>query len=285
MPAPFTIEDETTGKALWSCDASGNVIQLGDLRVNGNTTVVGTQTFTGNTTVSGNLAVTGNETVTGTMAVTGASTLTGAVGLSTTVTNTLTADVAGYAATNSQTNANPIFHGQSAASTGALLGSAVAGDAHDRFQANVAGLVQWGNGTATVDTSLSRTGVGTLTATGLAVTNALSVGTTLTGAGIASFNAGTNSSGSAPVLTPSFASGTAAQLADLTRDYMVYLTIGTAGTANTLAIGPTSSPANTLISSATATTGEMMVVRLPAGWFLKWTATTATLATQTAIGC
>lgn len=122
-------------------------------------------------------------------------------------------------------------------------------------------------------------------ATGSTVTGNLSVSGTTTLTGLETLNGGTATAGSAPVLTPTFASGTAAQLADLTRDYMVYLTIGTAGTANTLAIGPTSTPANTLISNATATTGEMMVVRLPAGWFLKWTATTATLATQTAIGC
>lgn len=96
---------------------------------------------------------------------------------------------------------------------------------------------------------------------------------------------GTSSANSAPVLTPAFASGTAAQLADTTRDYMVYLEIGTAGTANVLAIGPTSTPANTVIASGVATAGEIMTVRLPAGWYLKWSATTATLANQIAIGC
>lgn len=98
-------------------------------------------------------------------------------------------------------------------------------------------------------------------------------------------NAGTSSAGSAPVLTPTFATGTAAQLTDLTRDYMVYLEIGTAGTANVVAIGPTSTPANTVIASGVATAGEVMTIRLPAGWYLKWSATTATLANQIAIGC
>lgn len=98
-------------------------------------------------------------------------------------------------------------------------------------------------------------------------------------------NAGTSSAGSAPVLTPTFASGTAAQLADLTRDYTVYLEIGTAGTANVVAIGPTSTPANTVIASGVATAGQVMTIRLPAGWYLKWSATTATLANQIAIGC
>lgn len=100
-----------------------------------------------------------------------------------------------------------------------------------------------------------------------------------------SFPDGTSTAASAPVLTPAFSSGVAAQLTDTSRDYMVYLEIGTAGTANVLKIGPTSTPANTIIASGTATTGEIMTVRLPAGWYLSWTATTATLANQIAIGC
>jgi len=103
--------------------------------------------------------------------------------------------------------------------------------------------------------------------------------------GLATLNAGTNTAGSAPVLTPTFANGTAAQLSDLTRDYMVYLEIGTAGTAFVVAIGPTSTPANTIVASGTATTGESVSFRLPAGWYVKWSATTATLANQKAIGC
>jgi hypothetical protein len=100
-----------------------------------------------------------------------------------------------------------------------------------------------------------------------------------------SFPDGTSTAASAPVLTPAFASGTAAQLSDTTRDYMVYLQIGTAGTANTVAIGPTSTPAHTVISNGTATAGQVMTIRLPAGWYLEWSATEATLASQIAIGC
>jgi parallel beta-helix repeat protein len=90
--------------------------------------------------------------------------------------------------------------------------------------------------------------------------------------------------GTNPVLTPSFANGTAAQLSDTGRTYMVYLEVGTAGTAFTVAIGPTSTPANTVVASGVATSGEVVTVRLPAGWYLQWTATTATLASQIAIG-
>lgn len=101
----------------------------------------------------------------------------------------------------------------------------------------------------------------------------------------AAFNAGTSTAGSAPVITPANTSGVAAQLSDHTRDYMVYLTIGTAGTALTVLIGPTASPANTIYTAATATAGEAISFRLPAGWFWEWAATTATLAEQFAIGC
>jgi hypothetical protein len=96
---------------------------------------------------------------------------------------------------------------------------------------------------------------------------------------------GTSTASSAPVLAPSLANGTAAQLADTTRDYMVYLEVGMAGTALVVKIGPTSTPANTVVSSGVATSGEVISFRLPAGWYAEWSATTATLAGQLAVGC
>jgi hypothetical protein len=111
------------------------------------------------------------------------------------------------------------------------------------------------------------------------VTGVFSVGGKLTLGG------GTTTASSAPVLTPAFANGTAAQLSDTSRDYTIYLTCTAAGTALTVAIGPTSTPANTLISSETATLGQMLTIRQPAGWYLKWSATTATFTQQKAIGC
>jgi hypothetical protein len=101
--------------------------------------------------------------------------------------------------------------------------------------------------------------------------------------GTLALGGGTNTAASVPVVTPTFASGTAAQLSDTTRDYMVYFTVGTAGTI-TLALGPTSGVANTLINAQTATAGELISFRLPAGWFVKVTLATATI-TQKAIGC
>lgn len=87
----------------------------------------------------------------------------------------------------------------------------------------------------------------------------------------------------ANVLTPTNSNGTAAQLSDTSRDYMVYLTIGTAGTGLTVLIGPTSTPANTIYNASTATAGEAISFYLPNGWWWEWSATTATLASQLAI--
>jgi len=103
--------------------------------------------------------------------------------------------------------------------------------------------------------------------------------------GILHAGAGTDSSGSAPILTPSFANATAAQLADTTRDYHVYLAVTTSGTATTVAIGPTSTPANTILPSSSVVAGQLISFRLPAGWYVKWAGTTTAIATQTAIGC
>lgn len=116
----------------------------------------------------------------------------------------------------------------------------------------------------------------------LAVTGNGTVSGTETVSGILTAAAGLKSS-LANVLTPTFASGTAAQLSDTTIDYMVYLQIGTAGTAFTVQIGPTSTPANTIISNAAAAAGEIFTVRLPAAWYLKYSITTGTIANQIAI--
>jgi hypothetical protein len=96
---------------------------------------------------------------------------------------------------------------------------------------------------------------------------------------------GTNSAPAANVLTPTFANGVAAQLSDTARDYMVYMECTTAGTTLVVAIGPTSTPANSIITSSTATLGELVSFRLPAGWFVKWSASVAAFANQTAISC
>jgi len=128
--------------------------------------------------------------------------------------------------------------------------------------------------------------------TGNYVTTGGDNGPLAAGEAIASFgevieaNAGVNTSGDAPVLTPAFANGTAAQLSDTTRDYMVYLTVTTDGTATTVKIGPTSSAdAATIMGSAAATAGQVVSFRLPAGWYVEWAGTDTAFADQSAVGC
>ena len=105
-------------------------------------------------------------------------------------------------------------------------------------------------------------------------------------AGVQVLNGGTDTAGSAPVIaSPGFASGTASQLSDTTRDYLVYLNVTTSGTATSVTIGPTSA-GNTvsILASASVTAGQVISFRLPAGWYAKVTWTTTVFA-QTAIGC
>jgi hypothetical protein len=95
---------------------------------------------------------------------------------------------------------------------------------------------------------------------------------------------GTASASGATASTPTFSSGVAAQLAQTTKDAVVYFACTTAGTAFTLAIGPTSTPATTIISSQPVAAGQIISVRLPAAWYLKFIVTSAVF-TQTAITC
>ena len=98
---------------------------------------------------------------------------------------------------------------------------------------------------------------------------------------------GTVTSGSAPVITALGAvSGTAIQLSDLTRDYMVYLEVTTAGTATSISLGPTSAAsAVTVLTSVAVAAGDLYSFRLPAGWYFKWTGTTTAIGNQNAVGC
>lgn len=96
-----------------------------------------------------------------------------------------------------------------------------------------------------------------------------------------------NTGTSAPVISsPGFAVGTASQLSDLSRDYMVYLQIGTPGTGCTVEIGHTSAASDAIVfNNATPTAEESITVRLPAGWYLKVTGSATTIASQVAVGC
>lgn len=92
---------------------------------------------------------------------------------------------------------------------------------------------------------------------------------------IAQFNAGTDTSGTATASNPSFTSGTAKQLST-SQDAMLYLTVNTAGTY-TIALGPTSTPANTLVNNVALPIGAMHSIRVPQGWYVKITGTIANL--------
>jgi len=99
---------------------------------------------------------------------------------------------------------------------------------------------------------------------------------------------GTDSAASAPILTAVAGTngGGAVQLSDLTRDYIVYLEVGTAGTAWIVSMGHTSAGNDvTLHASGVATAGQVLSFRLPAGWWFLWSATAATLAQSVAVGC
>jgi hypothetical protein len=133
-------------------------------------------------------------------------------------------------------------------------------------------------GTGAITAAAAATALAVLPLTGGSLSGAVTFNA------LASTFGGTNT-GTPATLVPAFSNGTAAQLTDTSRDYMVYLTIGTAGTAFILAIGPTSGVADTIVPSSPATSGDQYSFRLPAGWFVKWSATTATLAGQFAVGC
>jgi hypothetical protein len=108
-----------------------------------------------------------------------------------------------------------------------------------------------------------------------------------TASGIISQNAGTDSAGSAPVINSLGATngGGGVQLSDLTRDYMVYLAVNTAGTATTVSIGHTSAASDVAIISSTGVGLGLIAFRLPAGWYFKWSGTTTTISVQNAVGC
>lgn len=132
-------------------------------------------------------------------------------------------------------------------------------------------------------------GSGYISGATLQVGGAVTFGAALTLSGTLALNGGTNTATAAAaniISSPGFSSGTASQLSDLTRDYMVYLQIGTGGGTVTLSMGPTSAGTTVpILTSAAGVNGELLTVRLPAGWYLKITLATSTLADQVAVAC
>lgn len=208
--------------------------------------MVGAGGVPANQTIAGTLTVNGAETVNGIVSITSAQVTSGLLVLTNTVEN----------------SSDGTIHFEMFDTASRAIGIRVAGESQQHYVMTSDGGMAWGAGGASArDTFMSRSAAGVLTMPGA------------------------NTASVAAVLTPTFANNTAAQLTDLTRDYMVYMQVGTAGTATTLAIGPTSTPANTIKASSAANAGDLWSFRLPAGWFVKWAGTTTTIATQTAIGC
>ena len=85
-------------------------------------------------------------------------------------------------------------------------------------------------------------------------------------AGVLTLNAGTNTAAGAAATSPSFVSGTALQV-NTASDSVLYVEVTTAA-ALAIAIGPTSTPANPIVSSITAALG-LLTIRVPAGWYMK----------------
>lgn len=122
--------------------------------------------------------------------------------------------------------------------------------------------------------------VGTEGGNGFATYGNLYARGTFRAAGIATLLAGINTSSAAAVTTPTL--GAAAQLAQTTNDANLYITVTTAGTL-TIAIGPTSGVANTIVAGLAAPLGAMYTLKLPAAWYIAVTSATTATWTTTAI--
>jgi hypothetical protein len=94
-----------------------------------------------------------------------------------------------------------------------------------------------------------------------------------------------NTSLGATASTPTIANTATGVQVNATKDVMLYLTCSLAGTGFTLKIGPTSTPAYTIVSNVAVTIGDCFAVRVPGGWYVSWQATTATFANQQAVTC
>lgn len=99
--------------------------------------------------------------------------------------------------------------------------------------------------------------------------------------GLASFDAGTNTSGTATVSTPSFVTTTALQV-NAAQDTMLYIAIQTSA-ALAIAIGAANTTTTALAPSKSYALGVITIL-VPKGWFVKLTGTIADL-TITAITC
>jgi hypothetical protein len=114
---------------------------------------------------------------------------------------------------------------------------------------------------------------GTMQVQGTTVATATTSG--LSVPGVIALVGGTNTSGGATASTPTFTSGTARQCSTTT-DVMLYVEVTTAATL-AISIGPTSTPADAVLTSETSALG-LQTYRVPAGWYVKITGTIADLS-------
>ena len=151
-----------------------------------------------------------------------------------------------------------------------VLEAEVTGDGNQRFTTAADGTLKWGPGSAGTDTTLNRSGAGVLTTAGLITT------------AVAQQQGGTDTCGTAAASSPSFTSGTAAQV-NTTQDVMLYIVCNTAVSQSLLiAIGPTSTPATQICNISVVET--VTTIRVPKAWYVKITATIANFVI-TAVTC
>ena len=135
-----------------------------------------------------------------------------------------------------------------------------------------------GGNTLTGVSVVSGTGTWTVS-TGAAVTQTQQVATLNQvvddGSGNLTLAGATNTAAGAVASTPSFTSTVAQQLS-ATKNGHLYLDITTAASL-TIAIGPTSTPANTLQSAVVGAVG-LECIFVPAGWYVKLTGTMSDIA-------
>lgn len=258
-------------------DQMMNLFSGADLSVTGNT-VANCHTASGILVGSNGGGVTGSATVTGNVI-----DLTAGAGPAQGIYVRDTPDVTIGGNTVLGTTAASSVGIQIEGDTVAPLGLAVAGN---RIKGWATGIKEVNGGTQPDFNTITGNDVNGCTA-GVTISGTHTVVSATVPAAVQSFIAGTSSAASAPVLTALGAvSGTAIQLSDLTRDYMVYLEVTTAGTATSLTAGHTNSANDvSILTSVSVAVGDLFAFRLPAGWWFKWTGTTTAIGNQNAVGC
>jgi len=141
--------------------------------------------------------------------------------------------------------------------------------------------VQSGNMNVLGTTTLVNTNLGTITTTGVTVQN-----NGINTSGSVNVLIGTQTGlGGTTIISTQGTGGT--QLFDTTRDYMQYWECTTTGGA-TILLGPTATAtlATVFVGSVlTAGTSGVISFRTPAGWYTRFTGTTAAFANPVAISC